>query len=222
MTRIVVGLALSLGLAAAASAQEIEEGNFRRVKPQVFEREKKDVPDIWVLDFKFRNPRYIMVDIPGQGRRLVWYMTYEVVNRSDKPRLFIPQFTIVTDKGEVFTDIVLPRAEKAVMNREDPTQKLFNSVSISEQPIPPTPPEALPNARYGVVFWEGIDMGKTKAFTVFVTGLSNGYVKVEDPKTKKVDMLRKTLKLDFAKPGDSLNPDEREIRYVGPPAWSYR
>ena len=62
-----------------------------------------------------------------------------------------------------------------------------------------------------------------KSFEIFVTGLSNGYVKVEgDQKANDPEMLRKTLRLPFTKPGDIFNPDAKEIRISGSPSWIYR
>ena len=200
------------------------DANFRSVKPQLFESEKKVVRDPWILDFTFRSPRYIMANIPGKGRELVWYMRYTVVNTTDKPRLLIPKFTLVTHsrKGdEIRADVILPRAEEAVINREDPTRRfpLRNSVTISEE-IPPTPTESQPIAWHGVAFWQDVDMS-ARSFTVYVTGLSNLYSKQEDVKTKKELLRRKTLKLEFSKPGDVFNPDEKEIRFISA-EWIYR
>lgn len=197
-----------------------EEG-FKDVKPVIYQKENKEVPDIWVLDFTFRDPRYIMVDVPGKGRKLIWYMTYKVVNRTGAPRTFLPSFELVTDQGKVYRDVIMPRAEKQVMLREDPTQPLMNSVSMA-RPIPPTPKEGAPIVRRGVVFWEDVDMS-AKSFSIYVTGLSNGYHKVDDPMNKGEEkLLRKTLKLDFVKPGDVYNPTEKEIRFTGDYTWIYR
>lgn len=214
------GFASSLVLVAAlCGAEQAEEFNVKKVKNVVFDKERKDVPDIWMLDFKFRNPRYIMAEVPGKGRQLVWYMTYSVTNPNPEAHRFIPRFTLVTDKGEVYHDVIMPQAEKAIMLREDPTRPLLNSVTIAKD-IPPSGPEADPTVRYGVAIFEGVDMS-AKAFNIYVTGLSNGYVKVEDPKTNEEKMRRKTLELRFAKPGDVYNPHEREIRFLGD-SWIYR
>lgn len=196
------------------------EGNFQAVRPITYQWESKGVPDIWVLNFEFRTPRYIMVDIPGKGRKLVWYMTYKVVNRTGAPRTFLPSFELVTAKGQTYKDVILPRAEKAVMLQEDPTQPLLNSVTVAK-PIPPTPEKGAPIVRKGVVFWEDVDMN-AKEFTIYVTGLSNGYHKVDDPQNKGGEkLLRKTLKLEFTKPGDVYNPHAKEIKFKGEPTWVY-
>lgn len=214
-------ITLVVWLGAEAPGAEERFDGYEEIKPQIFELEKKTVPDIWALDFGFRGPRYITVDIPGEGRKLIWYMTYTVLNRTGAPRRMIPEFTLVTDKGRVYRDLILPKAEQAVTIREDATRKLYNSVTISDSEIPPTPAEGAPVVRHGVCFWEGIDMKETKAFDIFVTGLSNGYHRTQDPNTKKEVMRRKTLRLQFTKPGDAQYPDPREIKYTEP-KWIYR
>ena len=171
-------ITLVVWLGAEAPGAEERFDGYEEIKPQIFELEKKTVPDIWALDFGFRGPRYITVDIPGEGRKLIWYMTYTVLNRTGAPRRMIPEFTLVTDKGRVYRDLILPKAEQAVTIREDATRKLYNSVTISDSEIPPTPAEGAPVVRHGVCFWEGIDMKETKAFDIFVTGLSNGYHRI--------------------------------------------
>jgi len=218
MSPTLASLVVGLGLAGVGGG----EFGYKQVPPLVLDQEKKTAPDIWVLEFTFRKPRYIMAEIPGKGRKLVWYMTYRIVNRSEEERTFVPQFTLVTEDGTAYNDVILPRAEKAVIALEDPTMTLHNSVTIAGSPLAPTPKESVDNARNGVAFWEDVDM-KSKRFSIYVTGLSNGYVKVTDKDdAAKVEMRRKTLRLDFEKLGDEFNPTAKEIRFVGEPAWIYR
>jgi hypothetical protein len=218
MASLATPIAMWVGLLGIGAGEE----GYKNVKPVIYQKEVKEVPDIWALEFVFRNPRYILVDIPGKGRKLVWYMTYKVINRTGAPRVFMPSFELVTDKGQVYQDSILPRAELAVKMREDPTQPLFNPIQMASKPIDPTPKESAPIVRRGVVFWEDVDMS-TKTFTIFVTGLSNGYHKVDDPNAKgKEKLLRKTLKLDFTKYGDVYNNHEKEIKFSGEPTWVYR
>lgn len=196
---------------------------YNEVVPTPADGDQK-VPDVWTLTLKYRSPRYIMVDVPGQGRKLIWYMRYHIINETGKPRQVIPKFTLVTDKGDIFEDTVLPSAQRAVILREDPTIQLYNSVTISRNDIPVTPTDGKPIEIHGVVFWDGGEkLMSARSFDVFVTGLSNGYVKVEGKdEAKDPDMLRKTLRLPFSKPGDIYNPDSKEIRIAGSPAWIYR
>src|SRR5579859_6689306 len=59
--------------------------NERDVKKETNVQDKEG---IWVLDFRFKDPRLITVDIPGRGRKVVWYLWYQVVNNTDQPRTF--------------------------------------------------------------------------------------------------------------------------------------
>ena len=91
-------------------AQPPASFNEREVKRQV---NVQDKDGIWVLDFRFKDPRLITVDIPGRGRTLVWYLWYQVVNNTGQPRTFIPDLELVTlEKPHVYQDLrVAHRAE---------------------------------------------------------------------------------------------------------------
>src|SRR4051794_26827004 len=89
------GLALLvLGAAGSvAGAQSLGNPNERTAPPRVNPQDKED---IWVLDFRWKDPRPITVDIPGRGRTTVWYMWYQVTNNTGAPRYFHPTFELVT------------------------------------------------------------------------------------------------------------------------------
>ena len=63
-----------------------------------------------MLDFRFKPLRIRTVEIPGKGRRQIYYLYYMVVNRTGKPRTFVPQFIMVNEKGERFEDQVISQA----------------------------------------------------------------------------------------------------------------
>ncbi len=190
------------------------------VQGQTTEAEVRIQKDIWTLEeFSFLPPRLINVDIPGRGRKLVWYMVYRVVNRSDKPRRFVPMFTLQTDTGRVYRDVVIPKARWVIQATEDPLTPLNDSVTISGL-LPPSREEGVEKAVYGVAMWLDVDP-KTDAFSIYVRGLSNGFKIVEDPKSGKRIVLRKELELKFARPGDEFNPTSKEIRFLEA-QWVYR
>src|SRR5713101_2549374 len=85
---------LATGPAWPSNPDEID------VKPKVNVEDKDDIAKpgskIWVLDFKFLAPRLITVDIPGRGRKLCWYMRYQVINNTKDPHMFYPKFELVT------------------------------------------------------------------------------------------------------------------------------
>src|SRR5438876_12163334 len=140
-----VGLTLISGLlvlAGSVLAQGLRP-NGREARPRVNVQDKDDIhkPDskIWVMELRFYDPRLITVDIPGRGRKLCWYMKYQVINNTPEPHKFIPDFELVTlDKPGVYKDQVLPKVEDAIRQVEDPTGylEIKDSVTIASKPIP--------------------------------------------------------------------------------------
>ena len=78
---------------------------------------------------------------------------------------------------------------------------------------------------WGIAAWEDIDP-KTFRFSIYVVGLTNAYkwketekpgaLKPDDPIGKGRKLYRKTLKLNFWRPGDRYLEHEGEIRYGVP------
>ncbi len=243
---ILASLGLVLGLHLTWALGQQSTYNEREIKS---DRSELDDPklDVWSLDFRFKDPRLIKVNIPGRGTRICWYMWYQVINRTKEPRTFIPDFELVTiDHPGVYKDEVLPSVEDAIKRLEDPTgyQDIKNSVTIAARPIPVSGPpgEAFPTAVTGVAIWDGTpaldpnqpwkdnrpagtkDLSDSNRFSVFVSGLSNGWVLVDPAKGKGEAPIirRKTLQLNFKRVGDRYSLDSREISFVPPSEWIYR
>jgi len=203
--------------------------NVKPAPPKINVEDKDDISKpgskIWVLSFSFKEPRLITVDIPGRGRRLCWYLKYEVVNRTDQPHTFYPDFELVTqDKPGVYHDQVLPKVQEAIRQVEDPTGylDLKNSVTIASKPIPPSKQDAVPKAVHGVAIWDDVNPD-ANLFSIFVSGLSNGWSLAEIPADNKQVVRRKTLQLNFKRLGDrSFSRGGDEIRFQPPVQWTYR
>ena len=69
---------------------------------------------------------------------------------------------------------------------------------------------------YGVATWRGVDP-ETDFFKIFMTGFSNGYIKVGND---RID--RRTIVQEYRRPGDNVDEVQREIRAIGHPEWIYR
>lgn len=181
----------------------------------------QDSSQVWALDFRFKTPRLLTVNVPGRGKKIVWYMWYQVINRTKEPRTFVPDFELVTlDKHSLHHDQVLPKAEEAIRRIEDPTRYLDikNSVTIQTQPIPITKADAAARAVTGVAIWDDVFVGQpdTTHFSIFVSGLSNGWSKDD-----KGTVRRKTLQLNFKRLSDRTHLDA-EVKFLPPEEWIYR
>lgn len=207
------------GVGSSLTAQTVQNPNERpapaRVNPQ-------DKEGIWLLDFTFKDPRTIVVDIPGRGKTTCWYLWYQVVNRTGAPRFFHPQLELVTlDRNTVHVDEVLPTVEEAIRKIEDPTGhlKIKNSVTIGKDPIPPSKPDAAPIPVHGVAIWSDVARraGDTTRFSIFVSGLSNGWT-VDDAGIVR----RKTLQINFRRLTDAAHQDGQDIKFVTPTEYVYR
>jgi hypothetical protein len=233
MRRLILrALAVVLAGAAASGLAWAVNPNERDVKPaanvqdpDLLESEKPD-SKLWVLHFRFKDPRLITVDIPGRGRKLCWYMWYQVINYGKEPHTFIPDFELVTqDRDGVYHDQVLPAAQEAIRKIEDPTDllKIKNSVTISADPVPPSKKDGPARALTGVAIWDDKDIAESNRYSIFVSGLSNGVAQTDalEPGGKTVTR-RKTLRLDFKRIGDQYYQDAREIHFMPPATWIYR
>jgi hypothetical protein len=207
--------------------------------------------EVSYLEFQFKPVRMILVDVPQPNGRmkqkLIWYMVYRVTNPgkvlrsvegadgtyelqlhdSAKPIQFIPEFRLeCQDLGKTYRDRLIPIAVAAIQMREDPNRKFYNSVEMARE-------VKAGETVWGVATWEDVDP-RTDRFSVYVSGLTNAYkwadtapVGPGDPIGKGRKFTRKTLKLNFWRPGDEFFPHEKEIRYGGIPGgvdyeWLYQ
>jgi hypothetical protein len=191
--------------------------NVKMVDASLLPRDKEG---IWVLDFAFKPMRMRTLELPGKGRRPIHYLYYRVVNHTGEPRMFVPQFSLVTDTGQRLEDAVIPQAVPVIQAREDASIPLVGAVNIMGM-IPPSTKEGIDDAVYGVAVWDGVDP-KADRFSVYVRGLSDGHQLVQPPDGGKPVVRYKTLRIDFIRRGDERNLNEREIQLNDPPyEWVY-
>jgi hypothetical protein len=180
----------------------------------------RDKPGIWVLNFAYKPLRITQVELPGKGRRDIHYLYYQVINRTDKPVLFVPQFTLITDTGKRYEDAVLPQAVKKINAREDLSiDSLYGAVDIMGM-VPPSTKQGIDDAVFGVAVWDNVDPHADK-FSVYVRGLSDGNQQITEPDGKATTKY-KTLRIDYIRRGDQFDLNQREIQLLDPPyEWVY-
>jgi hypothetical protein len=173
------------------------------------------VPKAWELEFTYEVPRPITLKISGEDKpQTFWYMLYRVINETGKDQIFVPDFTLYTDTGQV-----LRAGEHVPSLVFTAVQKLHNNPLLVD--LPTATGRILQgedNSKYGVAIWRDIDP-KARRFDIFVSGLSGEREKVTLPEAvKKIELdregnkkeittneavLAKTLKLGYFMPGEA-------------------
>lgn len=202
--------------------------DYREVEPAPAPGDK---PGIWTLHFRYKAPRIVTVDVPGKGKVQVWYMPFQIYNRTENPQLIVPVFELVTkDLESSHKDEPQPAIFKAIDVLEDPTGILKHktTIGITREKIPVTKADSFPRLVSGIAVWTDVPekAARTNRFSVYVSGLSDGLVveKIGDDKQK---VKTKTLQLDFFKPTDDSNPKPGDIKIednngLGGERWVYR
>lgn len=181
------------------------------------------------------------------GQRLVWYLVYRVKNTGEalKPTMneangeftavpaesgpirYLPHFVlqghdVAPEGGKVYRaylDQAMPEAVPAIARREAPSgQELYTSTTMPLKPI------AVGESRWGVAMWTGVDP-EIDFFSVYARGLTNAYdwtdpagaFQAGDPPGKGREFVRKTLQLNFWRPGDRFLQHESEVRFGAAP-----
>ena len=200
-----------------------------------------DKPGVWTLNFRYKPPRIMTVDGFDKAgkptKQTVWYMWYQVYNRSGEPVYFTPEFELVTKDQDgplgKFLDGAQPSVVDAIRKIEDPTGALNiqTSVSISKNKIPLTPPDLpFPTVRstYGLAVWLDVPEKAANAnnFSIYVYGLSNGLTVKGTRADPQMVISRKALQLDFRRPTDAVRNKAFDIRVfenngLGAEKWQY-
>jgi hypothetical protein len=168
----------------------------------------------WSLNFSHQDPQAIRVRVPGEDEpRLFWYMLYRVTNQTSQDRVFVPNFILYTDSGQVLhgAEGVSPTVFEAIQLRHH--NPLLENVST----ITGVLLRGEDNAKDGVAIFQDIE-GEARAFDLFVGGLSGEGVTVKLPvkvavqeadtegivRTVEKDsiVLHKTLRLHYRLPDD--------------------
>ncbi len=146
----------------------------------------------------------------------------EVFGRKTKELRFFPHFVLhSTEYKKEYLDQVIPAALGPIRAREFPgreDQQIFNSLTIGEVPLPVSTDKD--GGVWGVVTWTHVDP-RIDYFMVYVQGLTNAYqfedkagaFKAGDAPGTGRKLLKKTLQLNFWRPGDTVDPHEEEVHF---------
>jgi hypothetical protein len=193
---------------------------------------------VWYMVYRVRNlgghikPKPVVetIDRESSSEADLVHTTYEaektneveLFGRPTTELRFFPHFVLASSEyDKEYLDRVIPAALEPIREREFPGRevKLHNSLTISGVPLPVSDPASnVDHSVWGVVTWVDVDP-RIDYYKVFVQGLTNAY-RYEDGEYKKGDppgtgrkFTKKTLQLNFWRPGDTVDPHEEEIRY---------
>jgi hypothetical protein len=179
-------------------------------RTQAAPRVRKSPNNNWQLDVTFQDPQRLTLDAPGEtGPFSVWYLLYEVTNRTRADREFFPSFRLVTDTLEVI---------EGGANVNPVVYDLIAQRHRDEYPFlaPPTAVTGLllqgeANARASVAVFRDFDP-KAHRFTIFGGGFSGIVERVPNPAFRLSEsesdanaryfMVRRTLAVTYDLPGD--------------------
>ena len=160
-------------------------------------RDREFRRDAWCLEFAFKPPRVIDVDVPVAGekmrRKRVWYLLYRVKNTGGRrikeeadgkrvsetfaqPIRFLPQFVLET--REPLTAAEGLASFRAYLDRLVPTA--MGEIERRERPPAKlfdsaaisAEPLAPGEERWGVAIWEDVDP-RIDFFSIYIRGLTN-------------------------------------------------
>jgi hypothetical protein len=175
---------------------------------------------IWYMVYKVRNPGQHFVPVRNQDGSYKLERPDEI--DPDNPGVrFVPFFVLVENRefNRYFRDHVIPSALPQILRREFragefKVPKVLNTAQMAQTPI------RAGEEVWGVVTWENVDP-RIDFLSIYIQGLSNAYHWKEtrdsydhgDIPGVGREKTRKTLRLNFWRPGDEYLETEKEIIY---------
>jgi len=185
-----------------------------------------EVPVSWLLDFDFQPLQAIRVEIPGEKQpRVFWYLRYAVTNHTSEEPMFVPDFILYTDTGQM-----IPAGQKVPAAVFQEIKKQYNDpFSKDLSAMAGKILQGADNAKRGIAIWPDFDPA-AGAIDLFVGGLSGETVQIHLPKpitVKEIDpdgkekqvqkstiVLSRTLHLRYSIPGEAAGRLKAPVKLV--------
>lgn len=160
----------------------------------------------WNLTFTYQKPQAISFTKADGSIAWYWFMPYKVVNNTGEDRLFVPEFTIATNRGQILHAgrNVPPGVYDAI------AQRLGNKLLMSPLDVVGKLLQGPDYARESVAIWPAFEHN-VDAMAIFVTGLSGETQTVANPLTGKPVLMHRTLMLQYKLPGNPLTPQTQPV-----------
>ncbi len=160
----------------------------------------------WELGFTHSDPRPMAVqDLEGKYQ-WYWYITYKVTNLTGAERLFVPEFTIAADTGEIFqANRNVPGDVFKAIKDHLGNQLLESPAHVVGQLL-----QGADHAKESVIIWRdpGVEVSR---ISIFVAGLSGETAVIKNPDTGAEVLLSRTWMVDYALPGRPMLPQQQTV-----------
>lgn len=173
------------------------------------------VPHAWQFEFEFEPLAAIQVQLGADKKpRLYWYLRYTVTNKGDSDQVFVPEFVLYTNTGQV-----MRAGQQTPSDVFAAVQKLFKDPMMKRQTsVTRKLLSGEDNAQSSAAIWTDFDPN-AGAVDIFIGGLSGEVLSVPLPMpvtvtetdwkgekqtvTRTKALLAKTLHLRFEVPGEA-------------------
>ncbi len=158
----------------------------------------------WTFDVQYEHLQQIKLQT-GNGMQRFWYVIVTITNNTGQDVDFYPQCELMTDTFQILPagQMVAPGVYEQLKLRHQRSYPFLEILDSSGSRVL----QGQDNTRDILIVWSDFD-SKAKAVSLFITGLSNETVVVENPKVTDGNgnpiraFLRKTLALDYKFGGD--------------------
>lgn len=167
------------------------------------------VPTRWEFQVQPGHLKSYVARVPGEGRRAFAYTTMLITNNTGKDRYLTPSFELANDEGDILrSGRNVPPAVVQQMLASLGNPLLMDETTIQRSPLLQGPE----HAREVLIVWPLDDLDIDE-LTIYAAGLSGENKTIQLPNSDKTVVLRKTLMLRHAVPGEilpgSVQPIER-------------
>lgn len=178
--------------------------------------EPEAIPRRWQLQLDAGPLRVTSVQAEGRDIQSYYYMTYKVTNNSGEDISFAPLLELATDDG------IITRGGRGVPGEvvDVIRARLGDSLLETESEIQGMLLQGPENARRGLVVWQATNL-KVDEVVVYAAGFSGETKSIQRPDTGEKVVLRKTLMLRHAVPGE-IDPRSDEPLKRGIERWILR
>lgn len=168
------------------------------------------VPTRWEFQVEAGHLKTTVFNVPGEGRRAFAFTTMLITNNTGSDRYLTPSFELASDEGDILrSGRDVPPAVVQTLLGSLGNPLLMDETTIQRSPLLQGPE----HAREVLIVWPLNDLNVDE-LTIYAAGLSGENKTIQLPNSDETVVLRKTLMLRHAVPGEILPGSSEPIERV--------